>query len=351
MAENLALIAGATGAAASRLTELLAATPGWRVVGLCRRPPSERTSPTLRYIATDLLDPESCRAAVAQAGAVTHFVYSARSPFGEGGVEDVPSNVAMLRNMLDAVESPALHHVHLVEGAKWYGVHIGPIRSPAREDDPRHMSPNFYYDQQDLLAERRRGKAWSWSASRPQYLVDVAPGRPRNLVTVIGAYAAICRELGVAFDFPGKPGAYTTLAENTDCTVLAHFIRWAITEPRAADQAFNINNGDVYRWCNFWPRLAAYFRLPPGIIRPMSLERWMADKQPVWARIAERHGLRFSELAKLALWAYGDYVFAIDRDVMQSMTRARLAGFTLVEDSEDQFIRHLDAYRELKVLP
>ena len=29
---------------------------------------------------------------------------------------------------------------------------------------------------------------------------------------------------------------------------------------------------------------------------------------------------------------------------------ARGAGFNLSEDTEDQFLRHLDAYRELKVL-
>jgi nucleoside-diphosphate-sugar epimerase len=351
MPDNLALIAGATGAAASRLTELLASTPGWRVVGLCRRPPAAPTTPTLRYVATDFLDPASCRAAVAQAGGVTHLVYSARAPFSEGGVEDVPGNVAMLRNLLDAVETPALRHVHLVEGAKWYGVHIGPVRTPAREDDPRHMRPNFYYDQQDMLIERRRGKAWTWSASRPQYLVDVAPGRARNLITVVGAYAAICREFGMAFDFPGRPGAYTTLAENTDCTMLARFIRWVMTEANSADQAYNISNGDVYRWSSLWPRLASYFGVPQGILRPMSLERWMADKQPVWQHIAERHGLRYSNVADVASWSYGDYVFGIDRDVMQSMNRARLAGFTPLEDSEDQFIRHLDAYRDLKVLP
>ena len=179
MPDNIALIAGATGAAASRLTELLASTPGWQVVGLCRNPPAS-PPPGVRYIRTDFTDPESCRSAVQQAGAVTHFVYSARAPFGEGGVEDVPANVALLRNLLDAVDTPSLRHAHLLEGGKWYGLHLGPMLTPTQEDDPRHLPPNFYYDQQDLLTERRRGKSWTWSASRPQYLVDVAPGpRPQ----------------------------------------------------------------------------------------------------------------------------------------------------------------------------
>jgi hypothetical protein len=79
----------------------------------------------------------------------------------------VPDNVAMLRNLIDAIEPVArgLEHVHLVQGTKYYGMHLGPFRTPAREDDPRPDFPNFYYDQQDLLAERARGKP--------------GPGRPR----------------------------------------------------------------------------------------------------------------------------------------------------------------------------
>ncbi|MGE4047384.1 MAG: SDR family oxidoreductase [Acetobacteraceae bacterium] len=351
MSENIAVIAGATGAAASRLTELIARTPGWLAVGLCRNPPTHPPSGNVRYVRTDLSSAESCRVAIADAGAVTHVVYASRAPFGEGGVEDVPANVAMLRNLLDAVEIPSLRHIHLLEGGKWYGLHLGPMLTPTREDDPRHLPPNFYYDQQDLLTARRVGKGWTWSASRPQYLVDVEPGRPRNLVTVVGAYAAICRELGAAFDFPGKPGAYTALSEFTDCTMLARFIFWAMNEPRAADQAFNITNGDTFRWSRLWPRLAEYFGLRQGIVRTLNLEQWMADKGPVWQAIAERHRLRYRDIAHVALWPYGSFVWNIDWDVVSSMNRARMAGFHHVDDTEDQFIRHLDAYREWKVLP
>ena len=77
----------------------------------------------------------------------------------------------------------------------------------------------------------------------------------------------------------------------------------------------------------------------------------MADKGPVWRRIAERHGLRYPDVADVALWPYGDFVWNLDWDVVSSMSSARTAGFTDYEDTEDQFIRHLDAYRGLKVLP
>lgn len=350
MSRHLVAIAGATGAAAARLTELLAADPAFRVVGLCRNPPA-RGPEGVRYIATDFLSGDSCRAALAAAGPVSHLVYAARAPFGEGGVEDVAGNLAMLRHLLDAAETPALRHVHLLEGGKWYGLHIGPYATPSREDDARHMPPDFYYDQQDLLSTRRVGKDWRWSASRPQYLVDFAPGRARNLVTVIGALAALCRETGTPFDFPGSPAAFAALSEITDCSLLARFIRFAITAPEAADQAFNITNGDTFRWQRLWPKLAAYFGLPMGVVRPMKLERWMADKAPMWRAIAARHDLVLPEIAEVALWPYGDFVWSIGWDVVSSLGRARAAGWTEYADTEAQMLRHLDAYRAARVLP
>ncbi|MET0195236.1 MAG: NAD-dependent epimerase/dehydratase family protein, partial [Hyphomicrobiaceae bacterium] len=210
----MAVIAGATGAVASRLVEHLDAS-GWEVVGLCRRPaaPHER----VRYLGVDLQDGPAVAKALQGVPKATHVFYSARAKFGEGGVESVEDNVAMLRNVLDAAEAscPGLAHVHLVEGGKWYGQHLGAYPTPAKEDDERHIPPNFYYDQEDLLRSRQDGKRWSWSASRPNVICDFAPGRARNIISIVGAYAAICRELGVRLDFPGHPDQFRSLTEVT----------------------------------------------------------------------------------------------------------------------------------------
>jgi nucleoside-diphosphate-sugar epimerase len=350
VAENLALIAGATGAVGERVVDVLAATPGWQVVGLCRNPP-ENAPGNVRYVKTDLLDAESCHQAVAAAGAVTHMVYCSRSPFGEGGVEDVPSNVAMFRHVLEASDVKSLRHVHLVAGGKWYGLHMGPFRTPADENDPRHIPPNFYYDQQDFMSALRAKRDWSWSSSRPNVIVDVAPGRGRNLISLIGAYAAICRETGAAFDFLGKPGCYDTLFELTDATLLARSIQWMLTDPRAADQAFNITNGDVFRWSRIWPMLAKYFGLECGIVRNVSMEFWLRGKEAVWDGIVQKYQLRPLKMEQVARWAFGDFVFGMDYDVISSMNRARLAGFQEMEDTPAMFLRHLNAYRAARVLP
>lgn len=344
-AGRVLLVAGATGAAASRLVAQ-AAADGWEVVGLCRtaRPPA----PGVRYVAADLADAASCRAAVRAAlpGGVTHAVYAARAAFGEGGVEDVPANLAMLDGLIAAAEGPALRHVHLVEGTKWYGMHIGPYPTPADEDDARHMPPNFYYDQQDRLAARAEAGGWAWSASRPSFIVDVAPGRARNLASTLGAYAAICRELGVALDFPGSAASFRSLSEVTDAGLLGRAVLWMLEAPAARNRAFNVTNGDVFRWERLWPRLAEAYGVRCGIVRPMKLSAWMADKGAVWARIGGT--LPLSDVAR---WDFADFVFGLEHDLFASTTRLRRAGFAECLDSIELLLGQIGAYRQAGVLP
>lgn len=342
------LIAGASGAAATRVRERALRAGDIAVVGLSRHRPEGAQD----WLAADLTDPAGLRAALATRPDITHIVYAARAPHGESGVEDVPANVAMLRNLLDAAEAalPRFAHVHMVHGGKWYGLHIGAFRTPAREDDPRHLPPNFYYDQQDLVSARQKGKLWSWSASRPNFVLDFAPGRARNMVSTLGAYAAICRELGVPFDFPGKAGGWEKLHEVTDATLLADGILWMLREPRCANRAFNVTNGDAFRWCDLWRWFADTFGLPCGRPRPMSMAHWMADKEPVWEAIRARHRLALP-LAQVASWRFADFCLNMDYDVLCSMSAARAAGFTGYADSWAMFAAQVERYRAAGILP
>jgi nucleoside-diphosphate-sugar epimerase len=345
-----ALIAGATGAAAKRLVELLVGA-GWTVIGVSRNPPAGNGR--LSFIGADLLDAGGTARALRHCRDVTHVFYSGRAAFGEGGVESVADNTAMLRNTLDAIEpaAPHLAHVHLVHGGKYYGMHLGPFPTPAREDDPRHMPPNFYFDQQDLIVERQRGQRWTWSASRPDFVFDFAPERSRNIISVVGAYAAIAAELGVPLDFPGPRGCFDAIKQATDATLLAKAIVFIATTPACANEAFNVTNGDVFRWNRFWPRLASYFGLSAGAPRPVKLAQMMADKEPVWQRIVAKHGLVAQPLEAVANWPFADFQFSQDYDVITSTTKLRRAGFNDVVDTEEMFLAHLARYREARILP
>jgi nucleoside-diphosphate-sugar epimerase len=346
-----ALIAGATGATSMRLLETLAARPDWAVIGLSRNPP--QGNGRISYVSADLGNAESCARALRGCTGVTHVFYTARAKHGETAVESVEENTAFLRNVIDAIEPVAsgLQHINLVQGGKYYGQHLGPFPTPAREEDSRHMPPNFYFDQQDLLAERAAGNAWSWSAARPDFVCDFAPGRGRNIVSILGCYAAISAELGLPLDFPGVRGCFDTLKQATDATQLARAMVHVATTPACANQAFNVTNGDVFRWKHVWPRIAAHFGMKVGEVRTLKLSEWMADKEPVWQRIVKKHGLKPQPLANVALWAYADSQLAQDYDVITSTTKLRRSGFHEIVDTEEMFVAHLARYREAKILP
>ena len=352
MTTHTALIAGATGAAAKRLIEVLLAQ-GFAVIGVSRRAPAGPVAPGYTHLCADLLDHDAAVKALAGARTVTHLFYTARAPFGEGGVEDVASNTAMLRNALDAVEAaaPGLQHVHLVEGQKWYDVRLRPPRTPTREDDPRHMPPNFYYNQEDLLRERQQGRSWSWSACRPHFIYDFAPERPRNMVSAIGMWAAMCAQHGLRFDFPGTHASFNALTEVTDATLLARAMVWMATSEQARNQAYNISDGSAFRWKWLWPRLAAHFGLPLGEVRPLKLADFMQDKDAAWRRIIERHGLRATPLSALAAWNFADFFWGVEADNLADTTKARLRGFHDVADTGEQMIGYLRQYREVNLLP
>ena len=344
-----ALIAGAGGAASKRLIDVLLADPDWSVIALARsqRPSRDR----LTAVSADLFDRDACRRALADKRDITHVFYTARAKHGETGVESVEDNVAMLRNVLDAVEpiAPGLEHVHLVQGTKYYGMHLGPFRTPAREDDPRHPPPNFYYDQQNLLVERQRGRGWAWSASRPTFIYDFAPERARNAVAVIGAYAALCRQLSLRFDFPGA--AFDAQRDLTDASLLARAMKYIAVTRACRNQAFNVTNGDVVSWRDLWPGIAAHFGIAAGEARSFSLNAWARDKQPVWDAIVQRYGLTDTRLDEVADWAFADFHWSQGYDVVSDPAKLHAAGFTEMIDSGAMLLAHLRRYRAAKILP
>lgn len=345
-----ALVAGATGVVGRNLVRHLLAQPDWDVIAVSRRKPDLEGAYT--HVAADLLDGADTRRQLARPLGITHVFYAAYSE-RPSWAEMVEPNVRMLANLLDAVEpvSPALAHVNVMHGTKWYGSHLGPFKTPAREDDPRHMPPNFYYDQYDLMAERQRGKPWTWSSARPHAICGFAIGNPMNLVMVLAIYAAISKALGLPLRHPGSEANYHALYQCSEASLLARAMVWMASDPACANEAFNITNGDLFRWSNFWPRLAAYFDMEVGSRQQVRLADMMRDKGPVWDRLVAEHGLRPIAYEQIASWAYGDFVFSAGYDIISSTLKARQYGFHEAVDSEAMFLRLFDELRAQRVIP
>jgi nucleoside-diphosphate-sugar epimerase len=168
---------------------------------------------------------------------------------------------------------------------------------------------------------------------------------------VIAVYASISKELGIPLRFPGKPGAYTSLIEMTDADLLARATTWAATTPQTRNQAYNITNGDLFRWSAMWPKLARFFDLDTAPPLQMNLTEVMADKGPLWGRMVERHGLVRTPYSDVSSWAFGDFVFGWDYDVIADASKSRRAGFHEFVDTEAMFLRIFQDLRDRRLIP
>jgi nucleoside-diphosphate-sugar epimerase len=344
------LVAGSYGVIGHAAAARLAGQADTKVYGLSRRSGSGLEG--VEDIPVDLLQPDDVRAKLSRIKDVTHIVFGAYIEKATAA-EKSEVNLAILRNLLDVVEdtSPNLQHVTFYQGGKAYGADLGPFKTPAREDDPRLMPPNFYYDQEDLLRERSAGKAWSFTGLRPEAVCGFATGNPMNLTMVIAVYAAMSKELGLPLRFPGTEAAYRALYQVTSADILAEAADWAGRSGGAKDEIFNITNGDYFRWQHMWPRIARIFGMDVADPVPMPLATYMADKGPLWDSMVQRYRLQPIPYDQLVSWAFGDFIFHSGFDNISSTIKARRAGFQACIDTEDMFTVFFEQLRTRRVIP
>jgi nucleoside-diphosphate-sugar epimerase len=352
--KNKVLIAGASGISGSYIAQELVSRSDWQVVGLARTIPREHSDNGILFLAADMLEPSSLEQVSEHFRGLTHLVYAGYSSIGGSDwVAQTSVNSSMFENLVNAVchASPSLQHILLMQGQKYYGSHLGPYKTPTREDDPRHMSPNFYFSQQDFLIEKAQKANWNYACLRPHIICGLNTRSPMNPLMVIGAYASISRALGLPLRFPGDPNAYRRVYQATDARLLGQAAHWALTDRRAANQAFNITNGDFFRWEQVWQCIAESFDMPLVSPQQISLERFMLDNADLWRQLAKEHNLVSSELCDLANGSFGDYIFNCDWDVMASTIKARKHGFDRCLDSEEMFSRLLSEMADARLIP
>jgi nucleoside-diphosphate-sugar epimerase len=349
-----ALVVGATGIAGGNVSQRLLAD-GWDVAGLCRRPEGldERITPLL----ADLLDPDAVVAAIRGTGP-THVFFTTWSRRATEA-ENCDVNGRMLQNLLDAVSAEGtVRHVALVTGLKHY---LGPFEAyakvqpdtPFSEEQERLPFENFYYVQEDILFAAADRDGFTWSVHRPHTLIGWALGNAMNMGVTLAVYAAICRETGRAFRYPGSQQQWEAVTDVTDAGLLADHLVWAATTPAAENQALNIVNGDVFRWRRLWPRLAAALDVEaaPFDGEPAPLEQQMAGAAEVWPEIVRRHGLRDFPVDTLASWWHTDADLGRTIETFTDMGRSRRLGFAGVQDTETSFTDLFARLREARIVP
>jgi nucleoside-diphosphate-sugar epimerase len=349
-----ALVVGVTGIAGSATARLLV-EEGWDVLGVSR---SGAAPEGVAGVAADLADAAGVAEAL-KAAKPTH-VYITTWSRQASEAENIRVNAAMVRHLLDALRpSGRVRHVALVTGLKHY---LGPFEAygkgtlpatPFREEQGRLEVENFYYAQEDEVFAAAARDGFTWSVHRPHTIIGQAVGNAMNMGSTLAVYAAICRETGRSFYFPGSSAQWSGLTDMTDARLLARHLLWASTTPSAADQAFNVVNGDVFRWQWMWSRLAEWFGLEPapftGEVRP--LEGQMADDAPLWRDIAVRHGLVEPELTRLASPWHTDADLGRPIEVVTDMSKSRKLGFLDYQPTDEAFFELFAALRAARLIP
>jgi nucleoside-diphosphate-sugar epimerase len=345
--KQVALVVGASGIIGNAVVEELNAREDWQVRAV-RRTLVEG----VESIALDLNDAEATRHALEAAADTTHVFYAALQP-NPDLAEEAKVNGAMLRNLLDglkAVGAPVQRVVHY-QGAKVYGVHLGQAQAPFYEDDPRHVAPNFYFDQEDILRERAEAGDFEWSILRPDVVVGDIAGNPMNIALVIGAFAALSKAAGAPLRFPGSWRTYRDVyAQLTDARWLARASVWAALDPAARNEAFNLV-GEPFRWERIWHRLGEALAMPVADPQPFTLAKQMPSQAGTWARLQSEQVLDDTPYEKLVGWAFGDFVFNTEFDMISDMGKIRRAGFTEAVDTEETLIAAIQRLQEKRYLP
>jgi nucleoside-diphosphate-sugar epimerase len=351
-ADNVGMVIGAGGVTGTPLAEQLALA-GWKVYGVSRREPQLRGGPNAQFqhISADLTDAGAAHAAFAGCSDVTHVFHCANDARAE-------TRLSIIGNTLGAVEAaaPGFANINLMQGTKYYGSYLGPFKTPAKESDPRVPHGDFYYSEEDLVIERQRGKRWSWTAVRPTAVCGYAQGNPLNLATVLALYGSLLRELGRPFGFPGSAACFGSLNQVIDAELLARSAIFVSTTPGCANQAFNVGNGDIFRWRHMWPSLARFFGLEAAGPQPHSLRQFLSDKGPLWQTMTAKYGLKPFPFERTPDWAQGSFTppnsrLACEYDFVADTLKIRRSGFCEAIDSEEMFLAMFERFRDEKLIP
>lgn len=347
------LVAGASGLVGTACVERFL-DDGWDVTAVSRRRPE--VDRPFRHLPLDLQKPITD-----ELPGVTHLVFTAvyEKPGlirGWTDPEQMSTNLAMLANLLDPLAARGtLEHVTLLQGTKAYGVHLHPIRIPARERHPRDDHANFYWLQEDHLVERAATAGFRYTIMRPQVVIGPNVGVVMNLPPVLGAYAAIRRAEGLPFGFPG--GASYPL-QAVDTRLVADAIAWAASHEGAHGQHYNLTNGEVFEWRDLWPALADALGADAGPDEPVRLAEYLPARAAVWDDIVAQHGLRPIALPDLLGEShhYADFCLAHGATrppppAFVSTVKIKKDGFGGVCDTEESFVHWLRVLQDRKVLP
>jgi nucleoside-diphosphate-sugar epimerase len=282
-----AIMCGATGISGFHaLRALLDSPERWsKVYAISRSPLShgllsfftEEQRSRIHHVSIDLSSSAEKIAEVLQASHVSaeyvfYYAYlppktdkSAMDPSTAGDL--VESNVPPFQNFLDALPIAQIKpkRILLQTGGKNYGLHIGRVRRPLLESDPqpRHLSPNFYYPQEDILRSFCEAHPeTSWNRIMPAGIIGATENASMNTFLNFGLYASIQAHKKEPITFGSDLEAWQFEVCHSTARLTGYLSEWAVLEEQCANQAFNAHDGGSFSFDRFFYELARWYGVP-----------------------------------------------------------------------------------------
>ncbi|KAF9874403.1 nad dependent epimerase dehydratase family protein [Colletotrichum karsti] len=279
-----AIITGANGISGFNTVRALLDSPErWPTIfALSRKPPPQDMMDLLtpearsrvEFVSCDFLDdPSSIAGKLKSAGVrADHvFFYSYIHRDWSQAQALVEDNVTLLKNFLDALKLAGIKpdRFMLQTGGKNYGMHIGRVRTPLVESDPqpRHLQPNFYYPQEDLVKSFCEKNGSAWNVIRPAAIIGASSHASMNTFYPFAIYAVVQAHKGEPLVFGGDWEQWQYEYYHCTARMTGYLTEWSVLNADCANQAFNTQDGGPFSWERFFAELARWFGVK-GVVPP-----------------------------------------------------------------------------------
>jgi nucleoside-diphosphate-sugar epimerase len=279
-----AIVCGATGISGFNTIRSLLDTPDrWsKIYALSRKPFSkellsfftDEQRARLQHISIDLSSKsEDIAKSLKDLGVEAEYVFYYAYLPPENGMSDmdpssaealIEANVPHFRNFLKALPKANVKpkRILLQTGGKNYGMHIGRVRQPIIESDPqpKHLSPNFYYHQEDLLFKYcDEHPETDWNIIMPAAVIGPVQTAAINCFLAIGIYAAVQAHRKQPIQFPADFHSWQLGHTHSTARLTGYLSEWAVLEDSAKCQRFNAQDGGLFTLDRFWNELGRWF--------------------------------------------------------------------------------------------
>ncbi|KAF3052334.1 hypothetical protein E8E11_009815 [Didymella keratinophila] len=239
----------------------------------------------------------------------------------------------------------------LQTGEKNYGVHIGRVRTSIVESDPqpRHLSPNFYYPQEDALrAFCEEHPETKWNIVHPFAIIGATEHASMNTFMSFDIYAAVQAQKGEPLKFGSDFASWQFEAAHSTARLTGYLSEWAVLEEQCANQAFNARDGAGGK------DLSLGYGPPTQLRYRFRLADWASDlsARKAWEEIMAKSNGKLTENpwdGDLKDFFMGDFAYLPFGT--PSMNKARRCGFCGLADTLESVFEMFQEMEKLGTLP